>query len=745
MCTTVLVDAYGSSEAIAALCARLEAPLLRGVDVERLDVEPLDEAAPDHFEIVSSVGGGSRDHCVDVALAPDLAVCDECLGELGDPGARRYRYAFIACAHCGPRYSMARELPYDRARTAMADFPLCSECASEYERPDNRRFHAEATACASCGPALLELASTGDVRSRDEAALTRAIEVLRSGGVVAIQGIGGFHLACDACDEPAVRRLRAHKNRPLKPLAVMVPTLAEAEKHAVLSRDDRELLGSPSRPIALLRRRSDSCLAPSVAPGSPMVGLLLAYTPLHALLLESFGGPLVMTSANLSGEPIAYRREDAGSDLAHLADVVLAHDREIVAPCDDSVAVATLGGPILLRRSRGHVPRSIRLAVPVQQTVLALGGQWNATICVAHGDRAWLSAHVGDVESPASATRLEETARQWLDWLGLEPDVIVHDLHPQYETTRMARAWRGVRAVGVQHHHAHMAAVLGEHRHEGPALALAWDGTGAGPDGSAWGGELLLGDRRAFERLATLRPIPLVGGERAIREPFRLALALLDDAFDGAPPLDTLELFQQVSPETLDPVRTLLATEVLSPAAHGVGRYFDAVGALLFARPTIGYSGELAQALGFACRGRPERPYPFVLDVAQTPWSIDLRPAIRALVADLQHGAPPGFIADRFHATLIAAGEAGVREALPRLLDSATSPGRTGRPVVALGGGCFQNPVLLDGLDRALSDEFEVLRPVRVPPGDGGLAFGQACVADAAVSAQSPPSCGEED
>jgi hydrogenase maturation protein HypF len=730
----VTIEAHGPPEALDALCALAAEPPLRGAHVDDLEVEPLDAPAPGCFEIAPSPDP-SEERRVDVALAPDLALCDACRRELGDRASRRYRYAFTACAHCGPRYTMARALPYDRARTAMADFPLCAECAAEYARPDDRRFHAEATACPKCGPGLLELSSQGEPLSRDEQALARAVEMLRSGGIVAVQGIGGFHLACDAGDETAVMQLRARKRRLRKPLAVMLPSLAEVEKHAVVSADERALLLDPARPIVLLRWRSDSGLAPSIAPGSRVLGVLLAYTPLHDLLLENFGGPLVMTSANRSEEPIVYRRDDCVSQLADLADRVVAHEREIVVPCDDSVAVAAGSGPILLRRSRGHVPRPIVLAAPLRHTVLALGGQWNNTICLAHGDRAWLSAHVGDVESPDSVKRLEETARRWIDWLGVSPDLIAHDLHPGYETTHMARAWGGARAVGVQHHHAHMTSVLAEHRHEDPALALTWDGTGAGPGGDAWGGELLLGDRNAFERLATLRPISLAGGERAIREPWRLALALLDDAFDGAAPLEALALFQRIPRARLEKVRALLSARGLCPSAHGVGRYFDAVGALLLARPAIDYSGELAQALGSWCSDRPAEPYPFAIDTTRTPWSVDLRATLRALVGDLRRAAPPDVIADRFHASLIAAGDAAVRKALPLLRDRLPATGRARRPAVALGGGCFQNPVLMDGLDRALRGDLQVLRPHRVPPGDGGLALGQALVANATALA----------
>jgi hydrogenase maturation protein HypF len=728
----VAAELFGSPEALAELRGRLDDPPLPGARVESVEARPLDGAAPPRLEIVDS--GGAAAPGAGLGVAADLPTCVACLDDVADPASRRHRYPFTACAACGPRYTMARDLPWDRARTAMADFALCAACAREYADPDDRRFHAEATACPACGPSLRARPARGEGPVAGEQALAGAVASLRAGGVVAVQGIGGFHLACDARDAAAVARLRERKRRARKPLAVMVATLADAEKLAWIDVEARARLACEARPIVLLPEREGSGLAPGVAPDVPLVGLLLPYTPLHALLLADFGGPLVMTSANRSGEPIAHRPEADADALAALADRVLAHDREIVAPCDDSVVLPALGAPIVLRRSRGFVPRPVRLARPVRRTVLACGGQWSNTICLARGDRAWPGPHVGDLDSPEAATRFAETVAHWLSLTGAEPELVAHDLHPGYETTRFALGYDGARSVGVQHHHAHLAAVLGEHGVAGPALGLLWDGTGWGGDGSAWGGELLLGDASAFRRLATFRPIPLAGGERAIREPWRLALALLDDAFDGAAPTDALALFARVGDGAVEEVRKLLAAPGLCPPAHGVGRYFDAVGALLLVRPSVTFQGELAQALGFLGAGRDASSYPFALERGQEPWQIDLRPAVRRLVRDLllaqrEEGPDRSDIAARFHATLVAAGEAAVRAGLHE----------AGREVpVALGGGCFANPRLVEGLERRLAPA-RVLRPVELPPGDGGLALGQALVADAQVD---PPTEG---
>jgi hydrogenase maturation protein HypF len=740
----VEIQVFGPQNALDAFRAQLEQPPGSAV-VETIEGERLTTEAPAEFKIIESEPAtGGRP--ADVPLAPDLPTCDACLEELADPASRRYRHPFIACAECGPRYTVVRELPYDRARTAMDAFPLCPSCAVEYGNPEDRRFHAEATSCPACGPTLRCLSSTGEVVARQQSALAQAVDVLTSGGIVAVHGIGGFHLACDATCEAAVQLLRDRKQRPAKAFAVMVPSIEVAEKHAIFSREERELMTSPVRPIVLLHRREDSNLAHAVAPGSPMLGLFLPYTPLHTLLLGGSGMPLVMTSANRSGEPIAFQLEESFETLASLSDAILTHDREVVAACDDSVVMPAANGPIVFRRSRGYVPRPIRLAQPLPRPVLAYGGQWNNTICLARDDRAWLSGHVGDLDSPESVTRLAETVLRWQQWLGFEPEVIACDLHPGYESTRLARERSGIETIGIQHHHAHMAAVLAEHGVEGPALGLIWDGTGDGGDGTAWGGELLWGDIGSVQRLATFRPISLAGGERAIREPWRLALAMLDDAFDHAPPLAAIPLFEQIEVATRERVQSLLRDEELCAKAHGVGRYFDAVGALLLMRPFATFQGELALGLNFLCSQAEANPYRFSLERDETPWKLDMRPAVRELVEDLLAGKPPSAIADRFHATLIEVGVRLVSDGI-RLAPSQADqqPGKTWdkRPgsgpdgdgpsqqqhTVVLGGGCFQNRVLLDGLERRLAIESRVLRPQRIPPGDGGLALGQALAA----------------
>jgi hydrogenase maturation protein HypF len=716
------IEAFGAASALRQLRLRIEASDLPGLTLERIatralraDREPLDFLAERSPPVATESGAPTP------PLVPDLPVCEACLDEVRDPSSPRFRYPFTHCARCGPRYTIARSLPWDRERTAMADFPFCGSCAAEYASADDRRFHAESMSCPRCGPRLVALAPGGEPRVEGDAALALARDTLRAGDAVAVLGMGGFQLACDATSEVAVARLRRRKRRGRKPFAVMVASLAEAEKHAVLDPDERELLDSIERPIAVVRRRSDSPLAQAVAPGTPLLGLMLPTTPLHALLLDDAARPLVMTSGNRSGEPIVHRVSEAPERLGGAVDLILAHDRAVEHPCDDSVVRVAARAPLVLRRARGFVPRAIRLARSVRSPVLAVGAHWSNTVCVAVGDRAWPGVHVGDLESPESLDFLERSIEDLLAWLGVEPEVVAHDAHPQYESTRLARRLYESRCVPVQHHHAHLASVLAESRASGPVLGLVWDGTGLGDDGAAWGGELLLGGLDAARRVATLRPLRLPGADRAVREVWRLALAALDDAFAGAPPLEALALFRAVGRDARERVGALLASGVACPPAHGMGRLFDAVGSLVLARPEADFQGEVAMGLEGAARGRRGPAYPFALDREVAPWQLDWRPTLRALVADLCAGRGAAPVAQRFHGTLIDAGVAMVREASRAW---GVSP-------VALSGGCFQNRILVEGLAAGLGPERRVLRHGQLSPGDGGLALGQALAADA--------------
>ena len=726
----VRIEAWGRADALARLRDGIEAAELPGLAVERIAVRPLAAPAtlPAEFGVeTSQATPGTRASTAALPLVPDLPVCEACLDEIGDTGSRRHRYAFTHCASCGPRYTVVRGLPWDRERTALADFPLCSECAAEYGNPDDRRFHAEATTCPRCGPRLQALAPDGALRAEGGAALALARETLCAGGTLAVLGMGGFQLACDATSERAVEALRRRKRRGRKPFAVMLRSLTVVEKHAAPEAEERSLLASLARPIVLVKRRGDSGIARAVAPapGGAWLGLMLPTTPLHALLLDDCGRPLVMTSGNPSGEPIAHRIDEAVARLGGVADLILAHDRAVERPCDDSVTRVVAGAPRVLRRARGFVPRPIRLARPLRHAVLALGSQWSNAPCVAIGDQAWPGVHVGDLETPESLELLERSIEELLAWLGATPEIVAHDLHPDYQSTLLARRLQCSRRVAVQHHHAHLASVLAEHGEAGPVLGLVWDGTGLGHDGSSWGGELLSGGLAAARRVATFRPLRLAGGDRAVREPWRVALAALDDAFAGDPPWDALALFHALPREQRERVRQLLASGVACPSAHGAGRLFDAVGSLVLAHAGADFQGELALALEGVARGRRGRAYPFALDREQTPWQLDWRPALRALVSDLLAGHPAHEISQRFHGTLVDAAAALVREA-----------SREGEPrTLALSGGCFQNRILVEGLIHTLGAERRILLHARLPAGDGGLAVGQALAADALETA----------
>jgi hydrogenase maturation protein HypF len=716
----VTIEAFGPERALTSFLRRLEASVPPAARIDALSTRPIPAEPTEGFVILGSRGAGERQ----VSIPPDLATCPRCLREVFDPADRRYRYPFTNCTACGPRFTIARDVPYDRARTTMAAFEMCPACRREYASPEDRRFHAQPNACPTCGPRLRLCAPTGAVILTDP--LSAASAALREGDILAVKGLGGFHLACDATSPAAVARLRERKKRDLKPFAVMAADLDAARRLAVLGEADERLLTSVERPIVLLTRRPDCGLAPEIAPGSPLIGLLLPYTPLHHLLLAEAGRPLVMTSGNLADEPMAHRDEEAFTRLRGIADLFLVHDREIENRCDDSVARVIAGTPAVLRRARGYVPRRIPLSRPVARPVLACGAHLKNTFCLADREQAWLGPHVGDLETLEGCRSFEESVSRLERFLGIAPEVIAHDLHPDYFSTRYARARPEAVKIGVQHHHAHVASALAEHRLDGPVIGVAYDGTGFGTDGTAWGGEILVASLDRFERLATFRPLRLLGGDAAIREVWRLALAVLDDAFEGDPPLEHLALFEGIPPGQTEVVRRLAAANLNAPLAHGVGRYFDALGALVLGRPHSRYEGQVALEWNLIADPHERRSYPFAIEEAtdRGPAELDLRPLVRTAVADLLAGRSASTISGRFHATLAAATAELVRRAVAA----------AGRLSVVLTGGCFQNARLAEETRRALAP-LCVLLHHEVPPGDGGIALGQALVADARLRA----------
>jgi hydrogenase maturation protein HypF len=715
----VTIDAFGSEDAVNLFTRRLEASPPAAAAIETLRAYDIPAESVETFSISHSHAAVADRR---LSIPPDLATCPACLSEVFDPSDRRYRYPFTNCTECGPRFTIARDVPYDRNTTTMAPFTMCADCRREFEDVLNRRFHAQPNACPVCGPRVRLLKRDGErVETADP--ISHAADALGAGLIVAVKGLGGFHLACDATASDVVRRLRVRKRRDEKPFAVMVRTLAEAEALAPLSEEERRLLVSRERPIVLVQRRGDSSLAAEIAPGNPMVGLMLAYTPLHHLLLDDAGRPLVMTSANLSDEPLAFRNDEALTRLRDIADLFLVHDRAIETRCDDSVARVVHGRPVLLRRSRGYVPRPVVVVSRFPRPVLACGALLKNTFCIGLNDSAYLGPHIGDLENLETYESFEQSVARAERILRVKPEIIAHDLHPEYMSTTDARAHAVETKIAVQHHHAHVASAMAEHGLPGPVIGVAYDGTGYGTDGTAWGGEVLIANYESYERAATFRPIPLAGADAAIRNPWRITLALLDDAFGKEAELDRFPLFSTVPAGEVGIVRRMIATQFRSPLARGVGRYFDGIGALVLGRPQARYEGQVALAWNVVADPSEEGTYYFDLDRRHVPWTLDLRPMVRQIVRDVTNGAKAPSISARFHNTIAAATGAMVR---------AVAREHGALPVV-LTGGCFQNDRLVERVVRELGGEFSLYLHERVPPGDGGIALGQAMVAGAIV------------
>lgn len=726
----VIIEAFGPDTAMRAFTHALRGPVPPAAHIVAI-AEAIIPAEPvSSFTIVSSDVSTARR----VSIPPDLATCDDCVRDIFTPGNRRYRYAFTNCTNCGPRFTIATDAPYDRASTTMAPFAMCDACRAEYTDVRDRRFHAQPVACADCGPRLRLIRCAeraepacvdagGGPATGDAAVLAEVAQALREGRIVAVKGIGGFHLACDATSESAVVRLRARKHRDEKPLAVMVPTIEDAATCGVIGPVHRELLLSVERPIVLTEKRAGSPLAESVAPGNRQVGLMLPYSPLHHLLLADVGRPLVMTSGNRSDEPIAFTNADAVARLSAIADLMVLHDRDIHTRCDDSVVAVVADAPMLVRRSRGYVPHSISLRQTIAAPVLATGAALKNTFCLASGAQAYLGPHIGDLENLETYDSYTTAIGRFQRFVDIQPAVIACDAHPDYMSTMYAEG-QGKPLVRVQHHHAHVVSVMAEHGLEGPVIGLAYDGTGYGLDGTVWGGEVLLATPARFERLATFRPLSLVGGDAAVHEPWRAALALVLDAFDGVPPEQVWSLMSSVPIDEQHRMAMLIQKGVQVSRARGVGRYFDAFGALFLNRRHAAFEGQVALEWNqIADPSVVARTYPVDLHAEHSPMEIDLRPAVRAAVADHLSGVGAAEIAAVFHKTLAAATAMAVN----------TVAATVGHLPVVASGGCFLNARLSASVRSALAGHDVWLHRL-VPPGDGGIALGQAVVANAVLA-----------
>ncbi|KUN01184.1 hydrogenase maturation protein HypF [Streptomyces yokosukanensis] len=730
----VIVEVEGPADEVDRFCATVaeEPPPLATVSgIAGEDLPTTGDTGP--FAIRSTQRAGGR-----TQLPPDTATCADCLRELADPADRRHRHPFITCTHCGPRFTIATGMPYDRAVTTMAGFPMCPSCAREYGEPADRRFHAQPVACADCGPRLTLTAALGGLRpARDANALATGRALLAAGRIVAVKGVGGYHLACDATDERAVATLRGRKERGGKAFAVMCADLATAERLAVLSAAERSALTGPRRPVVLLRRRTPADglrLADQVCPGSPYVGVMLPYTPVHTLLFGLPGDPpgprvLVMTSGNRSGEPIVTDDAEALTRLAGLADAWLAHDRPIASPCDDSLLrVRPDGTEQVLRRSRGYVPRPLRLPVPVRAT-LAVGGDLKNALCLGEGDHAWLGPHIGDMGDLATLEAAERAERHLIRLTGVVPARVAADRHPGYHSTRRAR--HRSRRLGcpaptsVQHHHAHIASAMAEHGLDGttPVIGVAFDGTGFGDDATVWGGEILLADYTGYRRFSHLAPAPLPGADAGVANPCRLALARLWAA--GLPWEPDLPSFLACTQTERAVLHRQLTQDVACVPTSSMGRLFDAVSSLAGVCHRAGYEAQAAmelEAAALEARDADAVAYPFDLTGAG-PLRCDPAAMLSALLADRRRGTPAPVLAARFHR--------GVARAVAEICRRARA--ETGLTVVALSGGVFANALLEEETTTLLTGSgFAVLRHREVPPNDGGLALGQLMVAGTA-------------
>jgi hydrogenase maturation protein HypF len=718
---TVLIEVEGEPPALDCFLAELAGQPPPLAHIEHLSWEPRQPRGEPLFRIEHS------DHAAasSVFISPDGATCADCLAELFDPADRRFGYPFLNCTNCGPRLTIITGAPYDRPRTTMASFPLCAACRAEYEDPADRRFHAQPIACPACGPRLEILNASGEKVLTDDP-LACFVDALRAGRIGALKGLGGYHLVCDARKPEAVHELRRRKHRDEKPFAVMVPDVEGAEALCEVQPAERDLLRSMQRPIVLLRKRRPERVAEGVAPRNPSLGVMLPYTPLHHLLLRAAGGgSLVMTSGNRSDEPIAYQDGEALVKLAGIADLFLVHNRPIHVRCDDSVVRVVDGQTLPIRRSRGYAPRPIDLAFEFPYPTLAVGGQLKAAFALGRDRQAFLSHHLGDLDHFEAFRAFQADLDMYEQLFAIRPQVLAHDLHPDYATTCYAEgraAREGIALLSVQHHHAHMASCMAENGLEGPVIGVTLDGTGFGTDGTIWGGEFLIGEYLSFRRAAHLRAVGMPGGDQAIRQPWRMAVAHLMDAGAESPALAA-----RISPVEFQTIRTMLQRRLNTPMTSSAGRLFDAVAALAGVRDRVNYEGQAAIELEWLAAGEgPDGMYPFdLVEIAEgnppeSVLQVDTRPLIRDVLRDVGSGTDAARIARRFHSTvveIIAAVCGWLRKT-------------TGLDTVVLSGGVFLNALLTHEASARLTAEgFRVHRHRLVPPNDGGLSLGQLAIA----------------
>lgn len=658
-------------------------------------------------------------------ISPDVAICNDCLGELFDPKDRRYQYPFINCTNCGPRYTIIDDIPYDRPNTSMKHFTMCPKCQKEYDDPTDRRFHAQPNACGVCGPdvALYDNRRTR-VLARDP--IKKAAELLKKGYIVAVKGLGGFHLAVDAEDNDAVIRLRQRKHREEKPLALMSYSLDSIRRYAHIEPDEEVLLTSLQRPIVLLKKKRPNSLSAEISPRNKNLGVMLPYAPLHYLLLSYDFTALVMTSGNISEEPISIDNDDAFERLGPIADYLLIHNRDIYLRSDDSIVRTLEGATRFIRRSRGYVPVPVFLKEHLPQ-ILACGAELKNTVCLTKGKNAFLSQHIGDLENLETYRFLELTIRHMKQILDIDPQIVAYDLHPDYLSTHYAQEQEGVKKIAVQHHHAHIVSCMAENGLDGQVIGLSFDGTGYGTDGHIWGGEVLIAERHQFRRAAHLTYLPMPGGAAAIKEPWRMAISYLYNTFgEGFYDLE-LSIFQWLDKEKIRIIQEMISKNVNSPYTSSLGRLFDGVASILGIIKTVAYEGQAAMELEMTINKQTKESYDYEWRRGKDSYEILVGPIIRGVVRDMGKGREVSEISSRFHTTLVC-----LFSDLCTLLRK-----ETGLDRVVLSGGVFQNAVLLAGLTSALKDKnFQVFTHSLVPTNDGGISLGQAIVAAAIANSE---------
>ena len=711
----VVIEIEGPKTIIDEFYSRLrtESPVLS--QITESSITQIDSVREDNFVIKES----KKDSLPTTLISPDIATCGDCLRELFDPADRRYCYPFINCTNCGPRYTIVESIPYDRPKTSMKVFPMCADCLEEYNDPANRRFHAQPNACSVCGPQLKLYDHDGLINVNDP--IGEVVSLLKSGKIVAMRGIGGFHLAVDGYNNDAIQELRKRKGRAEKPFALMAPDIESIKKFCIVSINEEQLLTDYTRPIVLLRKKPESDLAKSIAPNNIYLGFMLAYSPLHHLLLKDNFDALVMTSGNFSEEPLAISNDEALHRIKPLADYFLLHDREILQRCDDSIARVESGTARIIRRSRGYVPRPLFMKKSLSKKILAVGGELKNTTALSRDNTVFLSQHIGDLDNPSAYSFFENLIDHLKVILEIEPELIACDLHPEYLSTKWAKKQNKLPVMEIQHHHAHLVSVMAENGITDKTIGIIYDGTGYGTDGTIWGGEILIGDAAGYERLFYLEPVPMPGGTPAIQNPWRMAVSYLYKAYgDDLFKLD-LPVLNDISMADINLIVQMIQKYINSPLTSSCGRLFDAVSAILGIGNTIKFEAqaaiELEMIIDENCSDRYENAIP---DLSSGN-SINTNLLIKAIVNDIRKGEDVGVISAKFHRTL---GDISVN-AVNRIRE------RFKINIIGLSGGVFQNHFFFNYLLYRLNDEgFNVITHSKVPTNDGGLALGQAVIAD---------------